>query len=446
MTTTFAGYDAATRMRDTIRDIVNEELVKKKINWRYGRVVRVNRTALTADVLLLGDENPIRVQMVKTVQPLSTNELPILPETSGAVVRVEGSTNDLWITEIVSGKIYTEPIGDLTVVRLRVTAENDAHLSSTLHGLQIGSMSGFNLVVDNNEIVARNNGAAATLGLNYVGPVSISGAAFTTTVNSTLRLPNTGDAFPSSTTHAFQIGIDSDINLIADNNEIICRSNGAVSPLSINNFVLTIYTNTTDGVGIGNLRLNANQLWMTSGDLFAQFSGAGNFRMCDGGGIVQARGLLQAFAQAEVINPNTTGSAANVRYIDFGSGRRRLCLSTSSRRYKRDIADAEIDVDAVLALRPRSFHRVDDYNAKGDILPVTEDSPRHLGFVAEEAEEAGLEPWVTRNFEDKVESFAYDQFVVAHQAVLQQQQKRIETLEEKLSSLHVRLTALEAVE
>ncbi len=53
--------------------------------------------------------------------------------------------------------------------RLRLSATNDANLASTLHALQIGPDSDLNLIIDNNEIMARNNGAASTLALQGDG-------------------------------------------------------------------------------------------------------------------------------------------------------------------------------------------------------------------------------------------------------------------------------------
>lgn len=56
-----------------------------------------------------------------------------------------------------------------TALRLRLTSTADASLVSTDHGLQIGSDGSENLIVDNNEIIARNNGAVANLHLNTEG-------------------------------------------------------------------------------------------------------------------------------------------------------------------------------------------------------------------------------------------------------------------------------------
>lgn len=59
-----------------------------------------------------------------------------------------------WVTE------------DMTYRRARLTATDDASLTSTLHGFQVGPTGGANIIMDGNEIVSRNNGAADRLYLN----------------------------------------------------------------------------------------------------------------------------------------------------------------------------------------------------------------------------------------------------------------------------------------
>jgi hypothetical protein len=53
--------------------------------------------------------------------------------------------------------------------KIRLLNPSDCALASTLHPFQIGEDSSVNLIIDNNEIMARNNGAAANLGLNADG-------------------------------------------------------------------------------------------------------------------------------------------------------------------------------------------------------------------------------------------------------------------------------------
>jgi hypothetical protein len=59
--------------------------------------------------------------------------------------------------------------GDITAPRIRLTATNDLSLTSSNHAFQIGPSTGVNLGIDGNEIMARSNGATATLHLNLMG-------------------------------------------------------------------------------------------------------------------------------------------------------------------------------------------------------------------------------------------------------------------------------------
>ena len=59
--------------------------------------------------------------------------------------------------------------GTVTSPVIRLTTTTDASLSSTGHAFQIGASGGTNLVIDNNEIIARNDGETSTLLINDVG-------------------------------------------------------------------------------------------------------------------------------------------------------------------------------------------------------------------------------------------------------------------------------------
>lgn len=53
--------------------------------------------------------------------------------------------------------------------QIRLTDTTDASLSSTEHAFQIGADDQLNIIMDSNEIMARNNGAASLLNLNADG-------------------------------------------------------------------------------------------------------------------------------------------------------------------------------------------------------------------------------------------------------------------------------------
>lgn len=77
--------------------------------------------------------------------------------------------------------------GDVYAHRLRLSSTFDATTSSTLHAIQVGEDTATNLVIDNNEIMARNNGAASGLYLNADGGSVTAGDA-SSTVNVPGRL------------------------------------------------------------------------------------------------------------------------------------------------------------------------------------------------------------------------------------------------------------------
>ncbi|AKF12995.1 putative tail fiber protein [Sinorhizobium phage phiM19] len=65
-------------------------------------------------------------------------------------------------------------------------------------------------------------------------PTSMAGKTFTSEVTATsIRLTSAGDITPTSTNHAFQIGLDSGVNVAINTNEIVCRNNGVFTSLMI---------------------------------------------------------------------------------------------------------------------------------------------------------------------------------------------------------------------
>jgi hypothetical protein len=126
-----------------------------------------------------------------------------------------------------------------------------------------------------------------------------------------------------------------------------------------------------------------------------------------------------------VFNLNTTSSAANVRINPLTS---ELSQVTSSLRYKQDVEDAEVDAEAFLKLRPRTWR---DKNAV-DKDPETVE--RHIGFIAEEVDSLGL-PFVDYDDEGRPDSLQYDRFMAGAVAVMQKQADQIDALTARLDAL-----------
>jgi hypothetical protein len=71
--------------------------------------------------------------------------------------------------------------GTVTAPVIRLTTTSDASLTSTGHAFQVGPDSSANLIIDNNEIMARSNGVAGELSFQFNGGNITLGATTTTT-------------------------------------------------------------------------------------------------------------------------------------------------------------------------------------------------------------------------------------------------------------------------
>lgn len=95
-----------------------------------------------------------------------------------------GSVDSYFDGRLVTQTINISGTDDaLESTRLRLTSSIDASLSSTLHAFQVGSTAGLNVIMDINEIMARNNGVATELLLNADGGSVFLGASTGTRIN-----------------------------------------------------------------------------------------------------------------------------------------------------------------------------------------------------------------------------------------------------------------------
>jgi hypothetical protein len=121
----------------------------------------------------------------------------------------------------------------------------------------------------------------------------------------------------------------------------------------------------------------------------------------------------------------TTGAGANAVWDQSGQ----LLKSTSSRRYKTDIADYTPDPAHVLALRPRTFRTDAEVAALGDKALT------YVGYIAEEVADAGLTELVVLDDKGRPDALSYDRMLAAYHAVIVQQQQTITDLAERVAAL-----------
>lgn len=120
------------------------------------------------------------------------------------------------------------------VSRFHIGTGNDA--SATLHGyLMMGSQNGENLVLDNNEILARNNGVVSTLFLARDGSKVQLGNG-TEGTGTKLHITSGNDVgLPNNLSGFLMMGTQTGSNMVLDNNEIQVRNNGAGTHLYLQN-------------------------------------------------------------------------------------------------------------------------------------------------------------------------------------------------------------------
>ncbi|MEU2111513.1 tail fiber domain-containing protein [Streptomyces sp. NPDC019507] len=120
-------------------------------------------------------------------------------------------------------------------------------------------------------------------------------------------------------------------------------------------------------------------------------------------------------------------SGSGTYYAVWVQGDGTFARNTSSRRFKQNIRDIEIDPEAVLSLRPRVYDRRPKEEG-GDYLRD------EFGLIAEEVAET-LPEIVTYDDEGRIDALRYDLLGVALLSVVQDQADRIERLEAQLREL-----------
>jgi hypothetical protein len=184
--------------------------------------------------------------------------------------------------------------------------------------------------------------------------------------------------------------------------------------------------------------------------------------------LIQSNTSMQVLCEGDAALGGTTGTflqpasggvSANV-HMDTATGRVRYV--SSSRRFKTDIQDLAVDSDAVLKLRPRSWlpkpaarqcppwlheHHGDGEGCRdGEITEApTAEGPRHVGFIAEELDAAGLGDFVSRDAEGLPDGIHYDRLTAALVPLLQSQQQQIAALSERITALETTPTQQESL-
>jgi hypothetical protein len=147
-------------------------------------------------------------------------------------------------------------------------------------------------------------------------------------------------------------------------------------------------------------------------------------------GALTTPGGVSSGANGVTTSGNIVGAAT---YNQTNTGRAMFVASnglygigSSSRRFKENIVDAEIDTDAVLNIQVRKFN----YKKSFD-----EAMPESIGVIAEELEELGFSDFLFYNEDGSVDGVAYEKLALALIPVLKKQQAQIDSVVARLNKL-----------
>lgn len=146
---------------------------------------------------------------------------------------------------------------------------------------------------------------------------------------------------------------------------------------------------------------------------------------------------LKANINAPIFTGNvgigTTGAASYNLQV-AGS----LYASGSSRRYKQNITDLEVDSEKIYNLRPVSYDYKPAYKSYGKELG----GGRQLGLIAEEV--YTVIPELTVKLDNKISNIDYEKLSVLLLSEMQKQKEEIDSLKSDLKSLKQKLILIES--
>ncbi|WP_462248819.1 LytTR family transcriptional regulator DNA-binding domain-containing protein [Ferruginibacter sp.] len=150
--------------------------------------------------------------------------------------KYNGAGGELVLQGLDGGKTRLGSGLDFATTKFHISTGGDAGLASNQSGyMMIGSSNGLNLVFDNNEILARDNGVASALLLAREGSRVQLGNG-TEAIGTKLHVSSGNDVdLTDGNSGYILIGSTAGGNIAIDNNEIQARSNGAATNLFLQN-------------------------------------------------------------------------------------------------------------------------------------------------------------------------------------------------------------------
>jgi len=163
--------------------IAKDSEISAKQNAISGAATTVVSNNLTASRSLVSDSSgKISASTVTSAE---------LSQLSGVTGKTGSGNVVLSISPTIASPTISGTVPEISIANtLKILSSQSASLASTDHPLQIGAASAINLAIDNNKIIARNNGSSSTLGLNTSGGNVSIGSSSAVSVDGTLTVNN----------------------------------------------------------------------------------------------------------------------------------------------------------------------------------------------------------------------------------------------------------------
>ncbi|MCX6315848.1 MAG: hypothetical protein NTW29_01045 [Bacteroidetes bacterium] len=166
----------------------------------------------------------------------NTSDANLLFDGTSVQALFNGSAETLILQSTNGGKVRLGNGFDFSTTKLHISTGGDAGLAANQSGyMMIGMSTAENLVFDNNEILARNNGVASTLFLARDGSkVQLGNGAEAT--GTKLHITSGNDVGMTDNLSGYlMMGSQTGSNLVLDINEIQARNNGTPANLYLQN-------------------------------------------------------------------------------------------------------------------------------------------------------------------------------------------------------------------
>jgi len=296
--------------------------------------------------------------------------------TNGAEKRVKIHSNGrVTINQSTAPYSDLEVGGNMQSNRLFLVSSGDAALNSVTHAFQVGVASSTNLIMDTNELMARNNGSASPLHLNGEG----GDVTFRNNGTGTTNLVMSGTTFMDQNRNLLNIGNYAN----TDGHMTLQRT--ANAPLIVDRLGTTGTSGTFNGEII-NLKSAGTKRGEIGYKAFA-YGDSPYFATYDWG-----LGFF-SYTSARYIQPCDADGAIRDNQVDLGSTSARFddvyatngTIQTSDRNEKQDIqalTDAETRVATACKGLIRRYRWISSVEEKGD------DARYHFGAIAQDVEAA----------------------------------------------------------